>query len=222
LLQDHSTAKAGMLLNTVTKEVFDGKKGITFIPACTQHVVVEWKPERGGFVAIHQLDSAFINDVRETQEFGKWKSIKGDPKSNDLIDTSYVYGISVKEDGSTEQMIVAFTSSKIKVYKRWVTKARTIQIATPSGARINPPLFAHRYRITTTTEKNAKGSFFNFDIGFDGIDAASCRLKTTDPLFQEAYSFADLIKSGNVKAAHDSAVEAGTDTTDIDQDIPFA
>lgn len=219
---ESSTARPGMLVNTVTQETYDGKAGVIFVPADTQHVVVEWKPRNqgGGFVALHQLDSELIKKVKGEQEFGKWKTIKGDEKSNDLIETFYVYGIFIGPNGTPEQMIFAFSSTKIKVYKRWMTKARTVQVALPDGRRINPPLFAHKYKVTSVAEKNAKGSFYNFNIDFDENNAEAARLSTTDPVFQSAVSFYELIKSGNIKAAYDSQTEAGTDPAE-EAEIPF-
>ncbi len=214
-------AKAGMLLNTVTNEIFDGKKGLLFVPATTQHVVVEWKPrdQGGGFVAIHALDSDIVVKAKAEQEFGKYKTVKGDLKSNDLVETFYVYGILTSEDGSrNEQIILAFTSTKIKVYKRWMTKARTVQVQLPSGQRINPPLFAHKYRVTTIKEENSKGSFYNLQIDFDGA-AENCRIATSDPLFKAALGFSDLIKGGEIRAAYDSQTQTGDAAGD--DDIPF-
>jgi hypothetical protein len=208
-LVETTTAKPGMLLNTVTKETFDGKKGVAFIPAATQHVFVEWKPRTlgGGFVAMHPLDSDLVTTAKKDQEFGKYKVQKGNPNSNDLVETYYIYGILVKEDGSHEQSIIAFTSTKNAIYKQWMTRAKTIQVTQPNGTRIVPPLFAHRYRVTTIGQKNAKGSFFNFQSTYDGADAASCRLKPNDPLFLEAAAFSEHVLGNKVKAAHDTTTQ---------------
>lgn len=211
LVESNAEARPGMLVNTVTQQLYAGKEGTFFIPVDTTHNVLEWKPRDagGGFVAAHALDSAFIAQVKEEQEFGKWKTIKGDIKSNDLIETFSVYGIHVDATGAAEQMIISFSSTKIKTYKRWMTKARTVQIPLPDGRRINPPLFAHKYRITSIQEKNAKGSFYNFNIDFDGGSSEKCRLATNDPLFQSAVSFFELLKEGGIKAAYDTQKDAG-------------
>ena len=222
LLETKATAKAGMLVNTVTQDVYDGKEGVLFIPAYTDHVVVEWKTreEGGGFVKVHQLSDELIQKVQAEQEFGKWKVIKGDVRSNDLIETRYVYGVFINPaTGSSEQMVIAFTGSKMKTYKRWMTKARTVQLVTPNG-RINLPLFAHKYRVTTVSEKNKKGTFYNFVFDFDNGSAEQCRLPTNDPLFQQAVSFAELVKEGKVKTATDT--QAATGEEPVEDDKPFA
>jgi hypothetical protein len=223
LITNDAEARPGMLVNTVTNELFDAKKGISFIPAETQHVFVEWIPrdQGGGFVAVHQLDSEIVNKVKAEQEFGKYKVQKGDPKSNDLIETYYVYGILVKEDGSSEQLIIAFTSTKNKIYRQWMTKARTVQIPLPDGRRVSAPLFAHKYRITSVSQKNTMGSFFNFQVGFDGKDAESCRLSPADPLFLAAVDFRELVKGDGVKAAHDSQTPGNAPAEEEDTATPF-
>lgn len=214
LVETVAGARPGMLFNTVTNQLYDLKKGIAFIPAHTEHVFVEWTPRDlgGGFVAIHQLGSDIVQKAKAEQEFGKYKMVPGNPKSNDLIETYYIYGILVNPDGTSEQLIIAFTSTKNKVYKQWMTKARTIQIPLPDGRRITAPLFAHRYRITSIGQKNAKGSFYNFQVAYDGVDAVSCRLSPNNPLFLEAVAFRDFAQGGKVKAAHDSQKPMEDDT----------
>lgn len=221
ILDVQASAKAGMLVNTVTQITYDGKTGILFIPSYTRHVVVEWKPrdQGGGFVAQHELNSEIVEKVKKEQEFGKWKTIKGELKSNDLIETFYVYGIFINEQGTPEQMVIAFSSTKIKTYKAWMTKARTVQLPLPDGRRINPPIFAHKYRITTVSEKNAKGSFYNFNINFDNSDAETCRLSPSDPLFVSAKAFHDIVKEGNVKASFDTQKTTGE--TEAETEVPF-
>ena len=52
-------ASAGMMVNSVTKELYDGKKGLVFVPCSTSHVFVEWRPRDsgGGIVARHLRNS---------------------------------------------------------------------------------------------------------------------------------------------------------------------
>jgi hypothetical protein len=156
-------AEVGNLINTVTKELFDGEKnGVVFQPADTNHVFVEWKPRNqgGGFVAVHQLDSEIVASAKaKAEKFGKYKTDAG----NDLIETFYIAGLlhrsadlAEQVENAPEPMIVAFTSTKIKAYKQIMTRLRTF--------KGKPPLFAHRLLIKTWTETNAEGTFANFTI----------------------------------------------------------
>lgn len=155
-------AEAGMLFNTVTRELFDPKEGICFQPVCTQHCYMEWRPRNqgGGLVGRHSIDSEVVAQAKEAAkksgaEFGKLKTAAG----NDLIETRYILGYLLRDPNQTEPgepIMIAFTSTKMKVYKNITTRLYTFQ-----G---RPPLFAHRLRITSVLEENPKGKFYNFKI----------------------------------------------------------
>lgn len=209
-LQENDNLKQGMIINTVTGEAFAGKDGIGFVPATTQHNYVEFKPRDagGGFVGAHAVDDPMVlAAIKASAEFGKYTT----PDGNELIETFYVYGVAVMDDGSTIDAVLAFSSSKIKKYKAWMTKAKTIQIPLPDGRRIPAPLFAHRYRLKTVGEKNTKGSFYNWDISFDGANAVEARLLPNDPLFQAAIGIKSLLDSGKARAAYESQTPGGDD-----------
>ena len=210
-LQENDSLRQGMILNTVTGEVWDGKKGIAFVPATTQHVYVEWKPRDagGGFVAIHEVNSDLMKHAKAaSSEYGKYST----PDGNELIETFYVYGIALDDDGNASEAVLAFSSTKIKKYKGWMTKAKTIQIPLPDGRRIPAPLFAHRYRLKTVSEKNNKGQFFNWDaIAFDGENAQQARLLPDDPLFQSAVNIKSMIEQGKARAAYESQAPGSAD-----------
>lgn len=210
-LQENDSLRQGMILNTVTGEVWDGKKGIAFVPATTQHGYVEWKPRDagGGFVGIHEVNSDLVNHAKAASaEYGKYST----PDGNELIETFYVYGIALDDDGNASEAVLAFSSTKIKKYKGWMTKAKTIQIPLPGGRRIPAPLFAHRYRLKTVSEKNNKGQFFNWDaIAFDGANAQQARLLPDDPLFQSAVNIKSMIEQGKARAAYESQAPGSAD-----------
>lgn len=210
-LQENDSLRQGMILNTVTGEVWDGKKGIAFVPATTQRVYVEWKPRDagGGFVGIHEVNSDLVNHAKAaSSEYGKYST----PDGNELIETFYVYGIALDDDGNASEAVLAFSSTKIKKYKGWMTKAKTIQIPLPDGRRIPAPLFAHRYRLKTVSEKNNKGQFFNWDaIAFDGENAQQARLLPDDPLFQSAVNIKSMIEQGKARAAYESQAPGSAD-----------
>ena len=203
-LLENDSLRQGMIINTVTGEVFDGKKGIAFIPAFTTHEYVEWKPrdQGGGFVGTHDINSELVAHAKDSSaEYGHYKT----PDGNDLIETFYVYGIAIDDDGNQTEAVLAFSSTKIKKYKGWMTKAKTIQITLPDGRRIPAPLFAHRYRLKTVSEKNNHGQFFNWDaITFDGANAMEARLLPDNPLFQAAVNIKKLLETGKARAAYES------------------
>ena len=141
-------AKPGMLINTVTGELWDGREGLEFVPAMTQHVFVEWVPREkgGGMVGRHEVDSDVVRAARaNSSEFGKLRTREG----NDLIETFYVYGVLCSGEQPAENVILAFTSTKIKIYKNFNTRVGFFMVQTPNGKR-RPPLFSHLVKITTS------------------------------------------------------------------------
>lgn len=206
-------AEPGMLLNTVTGEILP--EGVEFIPSTTEQCFVEWRSRDagGGFVARHDLDSAIVQKARAEQTFGaRYTS----PDGNDLIDTFYMYGLLVIGD-RFEPAVIAFSSTKIKVYRKWNTKTRAFQIAGPEGRKITPPLFAHRVTIGAATEKNAKGEFWNFTLKPAAGSVAESLLAPDDVRYQAAKKLKEMIGAGMAKAAYESQ----GDSTEGDADVPF-
>jgi len=209
-------AKAGMLFNTVTEELLNE---ILFVPATTQHVFTEWVPRDsgGGFVAVYPIDSSIVAEAKaraaeSEADFGKLKMENG----NDLIETFYIYGITCSMEDATGLAVIAFTSTKIKVYKRLNTRLQTFMVKQPDGRKIRPPLYGHLLRITTVGEENKKGKFHNFVIGpaTEGNIMKSL-LDPADPRFQAAAECKELVESGVARAAYES-----TDNGDDDK-APF-
>ncbi len=150
-------ASAGMMINSVTKELYDSKEGVVFVPATTSHTYVEWRPRDagGGIVARHLADSDMVKACKASGKFGDYKTEEG----NDLIETFYMFGYLLADKDQIEPddpIVLSFWSTKIKVYKRIMQTLRTF--------KGRPPLFANRLLIQTSAEKNNQGSFYNFKL----------------------------------------------------------
>ena len=65
-------AEPGMILNTVTNEIFDGTKGIDIIPAFYERKYVEWQDRgegKGSPVAIHDASSDIMSTTTRDKSF---------------------------------------------------------------------------------------------------------------------------------------------------------
>lgn len=203
-------AKTGMLFNTVTEELYDGKTGVYFVPAVTQHTFVEWVPrdDGGGFVAMFDPTDPVVEAAKAaSEEFGKYSTEAG----NDLVETFYIYGALVGESPEDQMgmAVVAFTSTKIKVYKRLNTKLAMFTVAGEGGRKFRPPMFAHRLVIKSKFEKNNKGEFYNFVIEPANGNVKDSLLAPDDPRFQFAVEAKGLVDSGIAKADFSSQKAAG-------------
>ena len=203
ILNERTDLKQGMLLNTVTGEGIEGKTGVAFVPSTTQHAYIEFKPREagGGFVGAHLPTSDIVQKAKaESKDYGNYKTAEG----NELTETFSVYGVVVDADGVPSSAVIAFSGAMIKKYKAWMTKAKTIQIKLGNGRLIPAPLFSHVYRLKTVLDKAPKGSFFNWDLAFDGENALACRLAPSHPAFQAAFALSQIVATGAARAAYES------------------
>jgi len=212
-------AKPGMFHNTVTDDLFDGKEGISVVVCATAHEFVEWKPRNqgGGIVDRHAIDSELVQTARQQSE--KFNELTT-PDGNDLVETYYAYLILNLPDGPLPA-VLSCSSTRIKPYKAMMTKANMIMVPTPSGGKVKPPLFAHKFRLTTLKKRNADGEWFSFEVKFDSPDASAvgARLAPSDDLFQAAVGFNEVIRSGAFKT--NEAGEAKSRANGVDENVPF-
>jgi len=191
-------AKAGMLLNTASNELYSGKDGVEFVPCLTQHLFVEWKNRQtdgGGFIGIHECDAKIVAEAKAASpSFGKYTVPVEEGTPHDLVETFYIYGLLVKGDEILTPCMLSFNSTKIKAYKAALTPLRHV--------KGRPPLFAFRMLITTKPEKNAKGSFYNFKIVPAKGDAISSLMAPDCDIVLAAKEFKDQASQGKAKVDH--------------------
>lgn len=210
-------SKAGMIFNTVTNDLYGE---LLFVPSKTQHVFVEWVPREkgGGIVAVHEKDSEVVKKAKESaSEFGKYKTEKG----NDLVQTFYVYGVICDEKEAISMAVIAFTSSKIRVYKHWNTKLKMFTMKTKDGRKIVPPMYAHLTTIKAKKESNPKGTFYNFELAPANGDVASSLLPPEDPRLIAGRQCKEMIDDGKARAAYESQDAAADTAADQGDEIPF-
>jgi len=216
--------QAGQIINRTTGELYDE---IVFIPSITDHKYVEWikVDDGGGYVGDYEIDDPVVLKCKSEQPLGKYELEGG----NELIETFYVYGLLVLPDGSFMPAVMPMASTNIKAYKDWMFRAKSVMIKTPTR-RINPPLFAHRYKLKTIHQTKGKQSWYKFTtVEYDGANAVEARLAPDSELYQEARAVMDGISAGTMKADHDNA-DRGTATKrdaapvkgdEDDEEIPF-
>ena len=208
-------ARAGNLFNSATMQVWDGQAGVTIIPCATQRVFCEFAPrdKGGGFQGVHAPeDPIVVKAIAESKSFGKYNT----PSGNNLVETFYMFGLQVQGDDILGGLILAFSSTKIKVYKALMTLLRSCTV----GKRC-PPLFANRVKVGTASEQNPKGTFFNFTLApANGNVQASLMDPNTDAgkaILAAGKEFQTQVGSGKIRADHQQAAGDGAPT----EEAPF-
>lgn len=167
------TARAGMLTNTVTKELM---LGAVAVPVFYKRSFIEWVPRKqgGGFRGEFGMEREIEFNKLLDRETGKAKLQNG----NDLVDTRSFYVLAgetrfVSDEASGEvtgldysnlqPMVISMASTQIKQAKTWVN---LVQTYVPLGApKKQYDAWAATYKLGATLQKNDKGSWFGWKIG---------------------------------------------------------
>lgn len=215
-------ARAGDWLNTVTDQVYSREEGFELIAALTEHRYAKWisRDDGGGFRGHVEIDDPVVSKaIENSTRFGRYEieeTVEDDRGREKTIyvqlrETFYVYGIITNLSGHILSLgvCIPFTSTKIRAYKRWMTKLRQYPRA---------PLFAHRTRLTTKQDSNDKGTFYiPVAKPADPRGVVESLLAPDDPRFTEAKKLRGLILAGKKKVDF----EGQQQSEGSEDDIPF-
>ena len=186
-----SGAEPGMIVNSVTKELHDGKKGIDVIPVHYERQYVEWQDRgatsTGAPVAIHKADSDIINTTTRDQN---WKDRL--PNGNYLENTANHFVILLGKTPSTA--LISMKATQLKISRKWNSLMMGLKLQGKNGL-FTPPTYSHIYNLKTVQMSNDKGTWFGWDVSKVGPI-------TDQGVYQIAKNFAEKNSKGLVKVKH--------------------
>ena len=188
-------AKPGMIYNTVTSELYDGKKGIKAIPCYYRKDYPEWSDRGEGNVApvaTHLPNSAIIQTGK--REGSKIRL----PNGNYLEETAYYYIMLETKTGGFTPALITMKSTQLQVSKKWNSMMKTIQIPDGKGGFAIPPMHGVVYNLASTLQKNDKGSWYGWVVTQDRILG-----QPDKALYLSAKDFAGNVSKGNVQTKAD-------------------
>ena len=197
-------AKPGMIYNTVTNDLFDGKKGVKVIPCYYKKDYPEWSDRGdgpGAPVASHLPNSPVIATGK--REGSKIRL----PNGNYLEETAYYYVMVESKTGAYTPALITMKSTQLNVSKKWNSMMKTIQMPDGKGGFAIPPMHGVVYNLASTLQKNDKGSWYGWVVTMDRIlDQAD---KT---LYLSAKDFRGNVSKGNVQTKADVEEKSNTAT----------
>jgi hypothetical protein len=198
-------AKAGMILNTLTGDLYDGKTGVPVLACGYQKLFTEWTPrdQGGGFQGHHHEDSPVIKNSKVDD-----KNKRHTPNGNLLVDTAYYFTLAVPDSGMFQAM-VSMSSTQLKKSRKWNSLMKGIVLKTKAGKSFTPPMYSHIYLLQTEPESNDQGSWYGWKI-------TTVKMLDDMDLLQLAKKFNDQIKSGAVRTGPPPSEEAQATS-----DVPF-
>ena len=196
-------AESGMIYNTLTKEIFDGDKGLDVIPCSYQRQYIEWMDRGKGTGAPVKIYSSDSDIITETQ--------KGDDRKDRLSNGNYIedtanhFVLFKNSQGLWEQALIAMKSTQRKKSKRWNSLMLGLKLKGEKGL-FTPPSYSHIYSLKTIAESNDLGEWFGWDVSRIGpIEDAD--------LYSQAKAFSASVDAGEIKVKHDDeSVDDGEKT----------
>ena len=173
-------AKAGMLFNNVTGQVYNGETGIVVVPVHFEKVFNEFVPRDAGGGWRGQFVS-------------KEEALENVSPGNEIIDTANHYVLYRAGDDDWQPALLSCVSTKLKVSRQWLAKMRMLKVPTVDGARFTPATFAQMWAITVVRQENQHGKFYNLATEYVGL------VDDMD-LYETAKLFRDTVRQGTARA----------------------
>jgi hypothetical protein len=154
-------AGVGMIFNTVTNALYDGKeKGVLVVPCYYVRKFVEWVPREagGGFVAQYSPEDEIVAQTIKNglvNDKGKLVNEKG----NLLTETAYHYVLLLGDDGP-EWAIIGMASTQLKPSRTWNSLIAGIKMRRQDGTSFNPPRFSHVYQLRTNVQRKGENTWY--------------------------------------------------------------
>jgi len=152
-------AEPGMFLNTVTKKLYDGAKGIEVIPCHYKLEYQEWADFGTGSGRPENIFDASSDILSKTKnENGKDRLENGN-----YIQTVGQHYVLIREGNSTENALISMSSSQGKVSRKWNSMMMSITLDGKNGP-YTPPSFSHKYRLTSVLNSGKGNQWYGFNV----------------------------------------------------------
>ena len=152
-------AEPGMLLNTVTKKLYNGAKGIEVIPCHYKLEYQEWADFGTGSGRPENIFDANSDILSKTKnEMGKDRLENGK-----YILTVGQHYVLVIDGNSTENALISMSSSQGKISRKWNSMMMSITLDGKEGP-YTPPSFSHKYRLTSDLNSGKGNQWYGYNV----------------------------------------------------------
>ena len=184
-------AEPGMIINTVTNEIYDGVKGIDVVPVHYKRQYIEWQDRgesQGAPVKIYEAGDDLPSTTRD--KFNKDRLANG----NYLENTASHFVVVLGNNPTTA--LISMKATQLKVSRKWNSMMMGLKMQGKNGM-FTPPTYSHIYKLKTVQQSNDKGTWFGWDVSKVGP-------VEDKKMYDMAKSFATSVGKGEVQAKHGS------------------
>ena len=140
----------GMILNSVTNQLFYDKKGVTVIQCAYVRQYIEWAPRGSGSGAPLSIYPATSDILSRThREPGDNKDYLDN--GNYIENTANHYVMIINDDGIPEAALIVMKSTQLKKSRKWNSMMMSTKMMGKNGT-YTPPMYSQVYRLTTQGE----------------------------------------------------------------------
>ena len=184
-------AQPGMIINTVTNDLYDGEKGIEILPVYYKRQYIEWQDRgesKGAPVNIYEAGDDIPTTTRD--KGNKDRLANG----NYLENTASHFVVLLGKTPTTA--LISMKATQLKISRKWNSMMMGIKMQGKNGL-FTPPTYSHIYKLKTVQQSNDKGTWFGWDVSKVGPI-------TDKGIYEIAKSFSSNVAKGAVVAKHGS------------------
>ena len=196
-------AEAGKILESASQTIYDGEKGITFVPAYYERTWVEYGNDGKKFERDHGTDLSVVDGGKHV---GKTYEFPVD-NGNLIRETGNYYGLLV-DDAGANPAVLGMSKTNLTSSKQFNMMMARLRVPHPKnkGETFNPASFWNAYTLTTQPKKWDEGTSYiykvapMFDANSGGVVA---NLPNGGEIYMKAKALREDIKQGAAKASED-------------------
>ncbi len=182
-------AQPGMIINTVTSELYDGEKGIEVVPVYYKRQQIEWQDRgesKGAPVNIYDAGDDIPKTTRD-------KSFKDRLANGNYLENTVSHFVVLLGKTPTTALI-SMKATQLKISRKWNSMMMGIKMQGKNGL-FTPPTYSHIYKLKTVQQSNDKGTWFGWDVSKVGPI-------TDKGIYEIAKGFSNNVAKGAVRAKH--------------------
>ena len=153
-------AEPGMFLNTVTKKLYDGAKGIEVIPC---HYKLEYQEWADFGTGSNRPENIYADDSDILSKTTKDSSGKDRLDNGHYIQTTGQHYVLIVSDDSVEQALISMSSSQGKISRGWNSMMLSITFEGKNGP-YNPSSFSHSYKLTSVLNSGKGNQWYGYNV----------------------------------------------------------
>ena len=184
-------ATPGMIINTVTAELFDGEKGVEVLPVYYKRQYIEWQDRgesKGAPVNIYDAGDSIPQTTRD-------KGNKDRLANGNYLENTVSHFVVLLGKTPTTALI-SMKATQLKISRKWNSMMMGIRLQGKNGL-FTPPTYSHIYSLKTIQMSNDKGTWYGWDVTKVGPVGDK-------GVYDQAKLFSTKVGKGEIQAKHGS------------------